>query len=230
MSVRAEPHDMNRGMGAGTTQRRYRMGAAALGWFAIILQYTLIVRYETNGDLVAAAIRFSSYFSDLSNVLVALAMTLPWLAPDAILARFFTRPSVRTAILAYIIIVAVIYHFLLAKLWNPQGWELVADTIEHIVAPALYIIDWVLFVPKGTMKFKSAFIWLVFPFAYAVYSLIHGAITGFYPYPFIDVSKLGYDKVFANMAVLILVFAGLGLLLISVDRWLGRRREKTANA
>jgi hypothetical protein len=163
-------------------------------------------------------------------VLVALAMTLPWLAPDTSLGRFFTRPSVRTAILAYIIIVAVIYHFVLAKLWNPQGGELVADTIEHIVAPALYLIDWVPFVPKGTLKYKSAFIWLVFPLAYAVYSLIHGAITGFYPYPFIDVSKLGYGKVLANMAVLILVFAGLGLLLIAVDRWLGRRRERTASA
>ncbi|MGC2341442.1 MAG: Pr6Pr family membrane protein [Methyloceanibacter sp.] len=77
------------------------MGAAALGWFAIVLQYTLTVRYKTDGDLVTAAIRFSSYFTDLSNVLVALAMTLPWLAPDTSLGRFFTRPSVRTAILAY---------------------------------------------------------------------------------------------------------------------------------
>ena len=230
MSVRPEPHDMNHGMGAGILQRLCRMGAATLGWFAIVLQYTLTVRYKTDGDLVTAAIRFSSYFTDLSNVLVALAMTLPWLAPDTSLGRFFTRPSVRTAILAYIIIVAVIYHFVLAKLWNPQGWELVADTIEHIVAPALYLIDWVLFVPKGTLKYKSAFIWLVVPLAYAVYSLIHGAITGFYPYPFIDVSKLGYGKVLANMAVLILVFAGLGLLLIAVDRWLGRRRERTASA
>src|SRR6478672_5659027 len=99
--------------------------------------------YKTDGDLVTADIRFLSYFTDLSNVLVALAMTLPWLAPDTSLGRFFTRPSVRTAILAYIIIVAVLYHFVLAKLRNPEGWELVADTIEHIVAPALYLIDWV---------------------------------------------------------------------------------------
>jgi hypothetical protein len=47
---------------------------------------------------------------------------------------------------------------------------------------------------------------------------------GLYPYPFIDVSHLGYDKVLTNMAVLILVFGGLGLLLIALDRWLGRVR------
>jgi hypothetical protein len=68
-------------------QQLYRMMAAALGWFAIVLQYTLIVHYKTDGDLVTAAIRFLSYLTDLSNVLVALAMTLPWLAPDTDGAR-----------------------------------------------------------------------------------------------------------------------------------------------
>jgi len=211
-------------------QQLYRMMAAALGWFAIVLQYTLIVHYKTDGDLVTAAIRFLSYFTDLSNVLVALAMTLPWLAPDTGLGRLFTQPSVRTAILAYIIIVAVIYHYLLAKLWNPQGWQLVADTIEHVVAPVLYVIDWALFVPKGTLRFKSAFVSLVFPLGYAAYSLVHGAATGFYPYPFIDVSHLGYDKVLTNMVMLLLAFGGLGLLLIALDRWLGRLKTRASSA
>jgi hypothetical protein len=62
----------------------------------------------------------------------------------------------------------------------------------------------------------------VFPLAYAVYSLLHGAVTGFYPYPFINVSNLGYDKVFIDMAVLVLVFLGLGLGLIGIDRRIGR--------
>ena len=136
----------------------------------------------------------------------------------------------RTAILAYIIIVAVIYHYLLAKLWNPQGWQLVADTIEHVVAPALYVIDWALFVPKGTLRFKSAFVSLVFPLGYAAYSLVHGAATGFYPYPFIDVSHLGYDKVLTNMVMLLLAFGGLGLLLIALDRWLGRLKTRASSA
>ncbi|MGZ5918089.1 MAG: hypothetical protein ACXWJ4_12395 [Methyloceanibacter sp.] len=64
-------------------QQLYRMLVAALGWFALGLQYVLIVRYKTDGDLIAAAIRFSSYFTLLSNILVALAMTLPWLMPES---------------------------------------------------------------------------------------------------------------------------------------------------
>ena len=33
-----------------------------------------------------------------------------------------------------------------------HGWQLLADTIEHVVTPALHVIDWVLFVPKGTPR------------------------------------------------------------------------------
>jgi hypothetical protein len=98
-----------------------------------------------------------------------------------------------------------------------------------VVTPALYVIDWVLFVPKGTVRWKSAFVWLGYPLVYAAYSLIHGAVTGFYPYPFINVGELGYDKMFLNMGVLVLVFFGLGLALVGIDRRMGRNNA-TAKA
>ena len=206
-------------------EKYFRIGAASLAWFAILLQYYLTIT-KPGAPFIEATVRYFSFFTILTNILVALALTLPWLAPDTSLGRFFTRPSVRTAILTYIVIVAVIYHYLLAKLWNPQGWQLLVDTIEHVVTPLLYVIDWVLFVPKGTIRWKSALAWLVYPLVYAVYSLIHGAVTGFYPYPFINVGELGYDKMFLNMGVLVLVFLGLGLALIGIDRRMGRNNNR----
>lgn len=112
-------------------QQVYRMAAAAIVWFALGLQFVLIVHYETDGDLLAGALRFVSYFTLLSNLLVALAMTLPWLAPGSRLGCFFLEPSVGTAILAYITIAAVIYHVPLRKLWNPQGWGIVLGTVSR---------------------------------------------------------------------------------------------------
>ena len=96
------------------------------------------------------------------------------------------------------------------------------------MTPALYVIDWVLFVPKGTIKWKSAFVWLVFPLGYAVYSMIHGAVTGFYPYPFINVAEFGYDKILLNMGALVFVFLALGLALILIDRRIGRNNRVKA--
>src|SRR4029079_11900104 len=164
----------------------YRVAAAAIGWFVIGLQYYLTVG-KADGDFVLAATRLLSFFTILTNILVALAMTLPWAAPESKLGAFFSRPSVRTAIACYIILVSAVYYAILRKLWNPEGLQYLADTIEHCVAPALYIVDWLVFVPKGTLSARSVPWWLLYPVGYAAFSLLHGAITGFYPYPFLEV-------------------------------------------
>ena len=54
-------------------------------------------------------------------------------------------------------------------------------------------------------------------------------MIGFIPYPFINVGELGYDKMFLNMGVLMLVFFGLGLALIGIDLRMGRNNT-TAKA
>lgn len=196
------------------------MVAAAIGWFVIGLQYYLTVG-NADGDFVLAATRLLSFFTILTNILVALAMTLPWLAPESKLAAFFSRPSVRTAIAAYIIVVSAVYYAILRKLWNPEGLQYLADAIEHCVASALYIVDWLVFVPKGMVSARSIPWWLLYPLGYAAFSLIRGAVTGFYPYPFLEVTQLGYERVLLNMGVLTAAFAMLGLVLVGVDRLLG---------
>ena len=140
----------------------YRVAAAAIGWFVIGLQYYLTVG-KADGDFVLAATRLLSFFTILTNILVALAMTLPWAAPESKLGAFFSRPSGRTAIACCIIVVSAVYCAILRKLWNPEGLQYLADTIEHCVAPALYIVDWLVFVPKGTLSARSVPWWLLYP-------------------------------------------------------------------
>ena len=120
-------------------QTWYRVAAGAIGWFVIGLHYYLIASRPDVG-LAEAASRMLSFFTILTDILVALAMTLPWLAPESKLGVFFSRPSVRTAITCYIIVVSAVYYAILRKLWNPEGLQYLADTIEHCVAPALYIV------------------------------------------------------------------------------------------
>jgi hypothetical protein len=87
---------------------RFRMVAAAIAWFAIILQYHLSVTGD-GAELLTATIRYFSFFTMLSNILVALALTLPWLAPASRLGAFFLRPSVRTALAVYVIVASLVY-------------------------------------------------------------------------------------------------------------------------
>ncbi len=201
----------------------FRSLAALVGWFAIGLQYWLMMTGDIGPDPLNRTINFFSFFTILTNILAALAMTLPVIAPQSPPGAFFNRPAVRTAIATYIIVVCATYHLILRHQWNPEGWAWIADTALHYATPALFVLDWLLFVPKGNVPWKNALIALVFPLVYMAWTFVHGSQTGFYPYPFVDVSALGLEKVLINGAGMIAAFAVLGLVLIAIGRVTGPR-------
>ena len=203
-------------------QTGYRIVVSALGWFAIILQYSLIANTRSGPDLAAWTINYFSFFTTIGNILVALAMTLPWLAPRLRLGRWFLRPSVRTVIVAYIIVVGVVYHVMLRNLYNPQGWRLACVIILHYVIPPLFVLDWLAFVQKRDLSWKILFGALALPVFYVAWTLAHGAVTGFYPYPFINIPKIGWMAAVRNVAGISLAFLLCAYLLVALDRRLGR--------
>jgi len=215
-------------------QTGYRVVVSALGWFAIILQYWLIASTRSGPDLVAWTINYFSFFTTIGNILVALAMTLPWLAPRSRLAQWLLRPSVRTVIVAYIIVVGLVYHLMLRNLYNPQGWRLACVVILHYVIPPLFIIDWLAFVQKRDLSWKILFGALALPVLYVAWTLVHGAFTGFYPYPFINVARFGYAQVLMTIGAMIAAFVGLVLGLVGIGRLSAglalRRRDEQAEA
>jgi hypothetical protein len=201
----------------------FRMAAGILGWAALILQYALVLTGTLGADSFTRSVNFFSYFTILVNILAALALTLPWLAPQSALGKFFARPTVRTAIAAYIIIVMTIVYLILRHLTNLQGWDFVADLLLHYVMPVLFVIDWLFLVPKQSLKVSDSFGWLAFPFAYLVWTFVHGATSGFYPYPFLNTDKLGIARVLLNEVGLLIIFLVLGALLVTGGRLLDRR-------
>ena len=60
--------------------------------------------------------------------------------------------------------------------------------------------------------------WLIWPILYADYALVRGLASGFYPYPFLDVSVLGIAQIALNVVVLVAAFVALGVLLIGTAR------------
>jgi hypothetical protein len=199
-------------------QTGYRIVAALLGWFAIVLQYSLTASTKSGPELIVWTINYFSYFTIVGNILAALAMTLPWLAPRSRPGQWFVRPSIRTVIAAYIIVVGVVYHVMLRHLYHPQGWQLACDIILHYVVPPLFVFDWLMFVRKRDLSWKIVFGALVLPALYVAWTLVHGAYSGFYPYPFVNVNRLGYEQVFMNLAGLIVASVCLLLVLVGVGR------------
>jgi len=63
---------------------------------------------------------------------------------------------------------------------------------------------------------------LCYPLIYLIYTLVRGSFTGTYPYPFLDVGVIGYGGMMANVAVLLIVFLGMGLAIVAISRKLGQ--------
>jgi hypothetical protein len=82
----------------------------------------------------------------------------------------------------------------------------------------LYVLFWGSFTPKGKLQWNNIFPWLIFPAIYLIYSLIRGSIVGWYPYPFVDATKLGYGKVALNSSLVLAAFVIVGMGLIAVNR------------
>jgi len=180
----------------------WRSGAAAVVWSGVLLQFWLMVHGRPPAEAAHAAVKFLSFFTVLSNIAVGTVLAAPVLAADGPPGRWAERAGTRVAIGVYIAITAGIYHTLLAGLWRPTGLQLCADVLLHTVTPALFLADFLAFPPSEAARWGSAWKALVFPLAYGAWSLAHGAATGFYPYPFLDVGKRGYGAVLATMLLM----------------------------
>ncbi len=163
-------------------------------------------------------IRFFSYFTILTNSLVAIYFTCLWLFPNTNAGQFFKKFSTTTAITVYILVVGIIYNLLLRNIWVVTGWGKVADELLHSVIPLYFLIYWIFFSDRKELRWKDSLPWLWYPSIYFAYTLIRGTITHTYPYPFIDVNKLGYQQTLINCLGVGLVFYGLFLLMIAISK------------
>lgn len=200
--------------------RAFTVVAALVAWAAVVLQLVLSLQLAVaNGrGVVGGIIVYLGYFTILTNILVALALSTPLAAPSSALGRFFARPGVATAVATAITVVGLAYFFLLRQIWDPQGWQFVADAALHYATPILFLLYWALVVPKAGLRFADIPLWLLYPLGYMVYVLIRGALTGLYPYYFIDVNVLGYGAAFLNALGVLLAFIIVAAALVLVAR------------
>lgn len=206
-------------------RRRLITSAAVLGWAGLGIQLYLIffARLSVGASLLGGLVSFFSYFTVITNTLVAVVLTCAVTDRESAARRWFLQPWVSSGIAVSIAVVGLAYSILLRHLWHPQGWQFIADELLHDVMPLLFLAYWWLYVPKGSLRLKHLPLWLIYPLVYFAYALLRGHLLGAYAYPFIDVALLGYPQVFVNAGGILLGFVLIALLVIGIDRWQGRR-------
>jgi hypothetical protein len=196
---------------------------AALAWFALALQLLLTLQNPAHlpGSLAPRLNDLLSYFTIWTNFLIAACLSVVLGAPGSRLGRRLGTPEFLTGVAVAISLVSLAYELLLRGLWKPLGWYWVADTLFHDIVPLAFVSLWFVFVPKGSLGPRHVPGWLIYPSVYLVYALLRGAVIGRYPYPFLDVTSIGYGHTAINAAGLLLVLIVLSGFFLGVDRLLG---------
>jgi hypothetical protein len=197
---------------------------ALVAAFALVAQVVLtVVGDATTVDvdppgLAERLFHLVSYFTILSNLLVL--VTASAAARDPHVDGPVWRVLRLDAVVA-ITITGVVHWFLLRPLVDLTGWSAVVDTLLHVVVPLLTVVGWVAFGPRRRVSGRVVLGALVYPFGWLFYTLLVGALTGWYPYPFLDVGESGPVAVaVAALGIAVFLFA-LSALVWWLDRVLG---------
>lgn len=218
------------GRGSRTAAAWYAL-TAVIGIAAMVTQFVTVMHngnaLGANGEVSTRAIRFFSYFTIQSNILVAATSVTLALNPvrDGRVWRV-----VRLWSLFGITVTFVTYAVVLAPLTSHTGLARLTDVSVHYVVPIMTILGWLLFGPRPRID-EQTLIWsLTWPAAYIVYTLAHGAASDWYPYPFIDAAKIGYATTVRNGLGMIVLMVGVGALYMFLDHRLSAmsRRERIA--
>lgn len=197
---------------------------AVVGWLSLILQFILQMTNPITPEPGVAErfVRFFSYFTVSTNIIVAITATAIAFFPQTKFGAFFAKTSTQAAVASYISIVGIIYSLFLRTVWDPAGWQAVADHALHDAVPLAFVIYWLSFAPKSGISWTDPFKWLAYPLIYIAYSLTRGAIVAWYPYWFVDVTQLGYPTALTNTGFVIVAFAIIGFIFVVISKVFSR--------
>lgn len=191
-----------------------RFALAALVLAAISQQLILHTRASFS------VLNFFSYFTNLSNIFAALVLLL----------SVFTKKSRFQELAIYIatvnmVIVGLVFAVLLRNvdLGALLPW---VNTLLHVVTPIAILLNWLVTPPASPLTGKHLLLSLVFPSLYLAYTLVRGASTGWYPYPFLNPAHVGgYGVVAAYSLAITATFVLASGALLAIGNRLSRSRS-----
>ena len=168
-----------------------RLGFALLTIAAIVVQASSSANFDP--------VNYFSYFTIDSNLIATallLAGALTWRNDTP------TLGFLRGAAVVYMTVTGVVFTLLLrgTDVDTTIPW---VNTVVHEAGPLFILADWFVLPPRRYISSARSIVWLGFPLAWTIYTLIRGAASGRYPYPFLDPANGGYAAVTVYMIVIL---------------------------
>jgi len=187
-----------------------RIGFGLLALLAVVVQ---LIRTIQNGNSTA---NFFSFFTIESNILAAIVLLVVGFGALLGVKARRSFAFIRGAATLYMVITGIVFALLLAgleqRLQVTIPW---VNVVLHYIMPIVLFVDWLLFPPKFRFSFTQTLGWLVFPLLYLAYTLVRGSLVNWYPYPFLDVSQVGWALV-GVMSIAIAIGAAILAWLLAL--------------
>lgn len=179
--------------------------------------------HDRLGSTAATLWNLLDYFTITTNALIAVLFSAGMVHPD----KAF-RPRWMGGLALSILLVGVVNGLLLRGLYQFTPVTYVADVLLHEVTPVLVPVFWLAFVQKGALRLRDPLLWALYPIGYLIYALARGGLDGHYPYPFMNVTAIGWSRTAINALVIAAGFMATGATLVWLDGMLaGRSRPRT---
>jgi hypothetical protein len=190
--------------------------AAPLLWATLLLQLFLLREniHNQGGTTLLALWRFFGFFTILTNIAAAVVLIRAAINKT-------NNPRLDLSVATSIAIVGIVYTIALRQLWNPQGLQKPVDIILHSISPILFLVFF-LASRHTALRPRDALYALIPPFTYLIYSLTRGSLDHWYPYYFLDPTKLPVSTLLLNISILFLSFLVVALLLIAATKLVSR--------
>lgn len=174
------------------------------------------------------------YYTNWSNIFVFVIFLFLLLFPEY--NNYRKLLNIKGCVTMMILLTIFIYHFLLnGKDFNMQPITTVeglGSFLLHYYTPFLVFFDWLFWDKKGMFLQKAALFWTVIPYIYMILifwiaskgSFIPNQNTN-YPYKFIAVDLLGWERVIVNIIALSACYIVVGYIYVGFDRLLSKAMQ-----
>jgi hypothetical protein len=202
------------GRSASAIARSWHAATAVVVGVTLLVQTVLVVGMG-QAAMLDRLVRLAGYFTIQASLLALVSSALLAIRPTrdgpALRAlRLDALIAASTTFLVYLVVLRPVTHL--------RGWGAVADIGLHYVSPLLVVGGWALFGPRRRIDLRVGLLAVIWPAVWYAWTLCYGAVSGFYPYPFVDVRIHGYGGVLLRAAMVTGLLIGGGLVAWILDR------------
>lgn len=136
--------------------------------------------------------------------------------------------AIRASVFAYAVVTGVVYNLLLRGIPNDDGYVAPPWPNEnlHVWIPIYIALDWLLNPTRSRLRYSTMWLAVSFPLIWVGVTMVRGALTDWYPYPFLEpfgpAGVPGVVQYVVGIAVLIIALAALAVAITRLHHRVSR--------